>query len=96
MRSIIPVVIFLSFCDLAMGQKNSTTRDWYSETANKGIIIQNSLPRGGPYYSSTGKNSNYSFLIFFTRIINETAEPLKLTINFPADSFATGDGGNVT
>ena len=68
---------------------------WYSETTNKGVAIQNSFPRGGPYPGSTGKNSNYSFLIFFTRVINETTSPLELTINFPADSFPTGEAGNV-
>jgi len=37
-------------------------------------------------YDSTGKNFGYR--IFWTRVINETATPLELTINFPADSFA--------
>jgi hypothetical protein len=77
-----------------MGQSIPKTK-WYSETASKGVIIQNSFPKGGPYTGSPGKNSNYSFLIFFTRIKNETATPLELTMNFPADSFATGEGGNV-
>ena len=94
MRFIISVVFFLSFCTFTMGQRISQTK-WYSETANNGIIIQNSFPRGGPYIDSTGKYTGYSFLIFFTRVINETASPLELTINFPADSFATGEGGNV-
>ena len=39
-----------------------------------------------PYTDSTGKNFSYG--IFCTRVINETATPLELTINFPADSFA--------
>ena len=76
-------------------EHNIYTKYDYTDSDGKSIIIQNSFPRGGPYTGSTGKNSNYSFLIFFTRIINETATPLELTINFPADSFATGEGGNV-
>jgi hypothetical protein len=75
-------------------EHNSYTKYEYTDTDGKSIIIKNSFPRGGPYTGSNGKNSNYSFLIFFTRIINETATPLELTINFPADSFATGEGGN--
>lgn len=95
MRSIISVMFFLSSCTLVMGQRISKTK-WYSETASKGVIIQNSFGKGGPYTGgSRGKNAHYSFLIFFTRIINETATPLELTINLPADSFPTSEGGNV-
>lgn len=76
-------------------EHNIYTKYEYPDSDGKSIIIQNGFPRGEPYTGSKGKNSNYSFLIFFTRIINETAKPLELTINFPADSFATGQGGNV-
>ena len=95
MRFIISVVFFLSLCTFVMGQRISKATEWYSETVSKGIIIQNSFPKGGPYPGATEKNAHYSFLIFFTRVINETATPLELTINLPADSFATGEGGNV-
>lgn len=94
MRFIISVVFFMSFCTFVMGQRISQIK-WYSESVSNGIIIQNSFPKGGPYIDSTGKYTGYSFLIFFTRVINETASPLELTINFPADSFATGEGGDV-
>ena len=94
MRVILSVVFFLSFCTLLIGQQLSQTK-WYSETASNGIIIQNSFPRGGPHIDSTGKNTGHSFLIFFTSVINETATPLELSINFPADSFATGEDGTV-
>ena len=52
-----------------------------------GIIIQNSFPKGGPYAGSINKNYNYSYLVFFTRLINETGTPLDLTVNFSADSI---------
>jgi hypothetical protein len=59
----------------------------YSDATGKGIIIQNSLPRGGPgYFDPTGRR--FGFAIFWTRIINETSKPIELSINFPADSFA--------
>jgi hypothetical protein len=58
----------------------------YSDSTGKGIIIQNSLPRGNKYVDPIGRISVYG--IFWTRVINETDTPFELTINFPADSFA--------
>lgn len=54
-----------------------------SEAINgEGIIIQNSFPKGNRYKEELG------YVIFWTRVINETATPLELKINFPADSYA--------
>ncbi|MEP7322970.1 MAG: hypothetical protein ABI761_13675 [Saprospiraceae bacterium] len=77
---------------LAFGTGHISTNKHYSITSTRyietveGVIIQNSLPKGGPYTDPTGKRFGYG--IFWTRIINETAYPLNLTINFPGDSFA--------
>tara|TARA_B100001146_G_scaffold213602_1_gene214127 strand:- start:716 stop:1426 length:711 start_codon:yes stop_codon:yes gene_type:complete len=64
----------------------------YASANGKGITIQNSFPKGGSiepdrtqYFDSSGKE--HGFTGFWTRIINETAKPLELDINFPADSF---------
>lgn len=57
-----------------------------SETASQGVIIQNSLPKGDGYADSSGKI--FSIAIFWSRVINVTADPLELTINFPGDSIA--------
>jgi hypothetical protein len=52
----------------------------------KGVLIENSLPKGGGQYTdATGKKFGYA--IFWTRVINETATPLELIINFPGDSL---------
>ena len=56
----------------------------YTSPTGKGITIQNSFPRGGSYNDPTGNNFGYG--IFWTRVINETASPFELTVNFPADS----------
>lgn len=83
-RSITLLVFLLSVCTHAAGQKI-----WQpdTETLSEGVRIQNSLPRGGlRYKDSTGKD--FVYVIFWTRVVNETAAPLVLTINFPADSFA--------
>lgn len=65
----------------------------YTDFTGNGVITQNSFSIGREdigrkrgYTDSTGKN--YGYAIFWTRVINETATPLELTINFPADSFA--------
>lgn len=60
--------------------------DIHSETESQGVIIQNSFPKGGGYADSNGRI--YGVAIFFTRIINKTHNPLKLKINFPAESIA--------
>ena len=86
MRSIISAIFFLSFCILARGQGISKT-EWYSATNTNGIVIQNSFPKGGPYKGPTKKNFNYSHLVFFTRVLNQTEAPLELTIKFSADSI---------
>jgi hypothetical protein len=64
------------------------TESWYSDSTGIEVIIQNSIPRWGtPLLDSMRRESGYSALVFFNRIINETNTPLELTINFPADSF---------
>jgi hypothetical protein len=86
MRSILFVFFFLPFCTQTTGQGISKTQ-WYSETNINGIVIQNSFPKGGPYTGPTKKNFNYTHLVFFTRIVNETVTPFELTIKFSADSI---------
>jgi hypothetical protein len=63
------------------------TESRYTDSTGKSVIIQNSLPKGGGGYTDpTGRNFRY--VIFWSRVINETATPLELAISFPADSFA--------
>jgi hypothetical protein len=90
MRSITFAVFFLSFYTFVTGQtlNKTTPPKWYSETTSNGIVIQNSFPKGGPYPGRTKKNFNYSYLVFFTRVVNETVTPLELDISFSADSIA--------
>lgn len=58
----------------------------YTDSEGNSVIIQNSYPRGGPYTSPGGKR--YGCGVFWSRVINESPNPLELFINFPADSFA--------
>jgi len=78
------LTFFLSLCTYAFGQGI-----WQADTETKseGVLIQNSFPKGGLRYIDSSGNE-FVYAIFWTRIVNETATPLELTINFPADSLA--------
>ena len=86
--------ILLTIGLTSTGQTSPTNKDTYvyteskyPDSAGKGVVIQNSFPKGGGGYTYfTGKS--YSYVIFWTRVTNETAAPLELTIHFPVDSFA--------
>ncbi len=62
--------------------------EWYSETVSQGICIQNSYPKGGPYTGPTDEYFNHSYLVFFSRIVNETEDTLMINIEFSADAVA--------
>ena len=72
-------------CHVSTKKDSSISSSTHIDTG-KGIIIQNSGPRGGPYSYPTGKRFGYA--IFWTRLINQTPSPIDITINFPADSFS--------
>lgn len=92
MRFTISIVLFLLTCSLAKGQ--GIDWEWYSEHSSDGVIIQNSFPKGGPYNGPTTEHHNYSYLVFFTRIINETENPIELIVNFSSDSIAIPNSPN--
>lgn len=65
-----------------------TTSRWFSESDNNGVVIQTSYPKGGPYPGHTEDYFNYSYLVFYMRVSNETDRPLELSMDFSADSIA--------
>jgi hypothetical protein len=67
-------------------EKYIDTQNEYPDSNGKRVIIQNSLPKGGLKYTDTN-SKDFVYAIFWTHITNETANPLELKINFPADSF---------
>lgn len=70
----------------ASKNKFINTRYEYAGTKGKKIIIENSLPKGGLNYTdSNGKKFVYA--VFWTRIVNQTINPIELTIDFQVDSF---------
>lgn len=88
---LLTIFILLTICFAVVGQ-TSPPRKWvdtevmYTDSAGKSVMVHNSLPKGGGrYVDSAGKV--YSYVIFWTRVINESATPVELTIKFPADPF---------
>lgn len=90
----------MTICFTSIGQTFSTKRALtyypgtyidteyrYTDSTGLNVIVQNSLRKGGEYIDPTGKH--FFSVIYWYRVINETVTPLELTINFPADSFAT-------
>ncbi|WP_147322741.1 hypothetical protein [Emticicia sp. C21] len=84
--------LFILTSFFALGSCNTSTNKGLSgistiptDTA-KGIIIKHSLPRGNIYNDPAGKHFAYG--VFWASVINKTATPIELTMNFPADSFA--------
>lgn len=92
--------ILLTICLTAIGQSFSIrkaltfypmmyidTEYRYSDSSGIDVIVQNSVRKGGKYTDPAG--TDFFSAIYWYRVINETSSPLELTINFPADSFAT-------
>ncbi len=86
MRIAISFVLVLWIFPFVQGQQIDT--NWYSEIASNGISIQNSFPKGGPYTGATGEYQNASYLVFFTRVLNESNHPFDLTLRFTGDPIA--------
>ncbi len=82
------LVAILFFIGISSTLKAQTPTKWYSETTANGITIQNSYPKGGPYKGSVKQHYNYSYLVFFSRVINNTNKPLELNLSFTADAIA--------
>ena len=67
-------------------ENNFYTKYEYNESNGARLIIQNSFPKSGiNYIDPNGKK--YMYAVFWTRITNETINPIELTIDFPLDSF---------
>jgi hypothetical protein len=66
--------------------KYTDTEYLYSDSTGKRLIFQNGLPKGGLKYASTN-GEEYVYAVFWTRITNETDNPLEITIDFPQDSI---------
>lgn len=64
---------------------NTVRKYEYADATGKRIVIENSLSRGGRFTDPEGKE--YSKIMFWTRISNETDKSLDLQIDFPAEPY---------
>ncbi|HEY4628076.1 MAG TPA: hypothetical protein VIH02_02200 [Flavobacterium sp.] len=67
-------------------ENNFYTKYEYNESNGERLIIQNSFPKSGINYTDPN-GKKYRYAVFWTRITNETINPIELTIDFPLDSF---------
>lgn len=67
-------------------EKYMDTKYVYNDSAGKHLTIHNSLPKGGLKYKDP-QGKEWVYAIFWTRIINETASPFELAIEFSPDSL---------
>jgi hypothetical protein len=67
-------------------ENNFYTKYQYTESNGARLIIQNSFPKSGINYTDP-HGKKYIYAVFWTRITNNTINPLELTIDFPLDSF---------
>ena len=64
-------------------EPNIYSKHEYADSMGKRLIIQNSFSRGIKYTDPNGKKENK--VLFWTRINNETENPLELNIDFPVE-----------
>ena len=65
---------------------NSARNYEYADSMGNRLLINNSGPKGGTKYTDPN-GEVYVYVGFWTQIINETANPIELKIDFPLDSF---------
>lgn len=58
----------------------------YTTVYKRSVFIQSSLPKGGGRYTDS-EGKQYSYVIFWIRMINKSAKPAALTMKFPATPF---------
>lgn len=91
MMRLLTTIILLTNCLTVIGQ-TFDSESKYTDSDRRTVIIQNSFPKGMAPLDASGKpgytdvtGKSFAYVIFWTRVVNETATPLELTINFPAD-----------
>ena len=97
------LLIWLTFCLFSCNQNSKSTLEKnnqsektsdkniyskyeYTNSEGGSITIENSLPKGGMKYTDV-KGEIYNYVVFWTRIMNQTDNTLELNINFPLNSY---------
>lgn len=89
MRILLALILFL--VDVKTYGQTGPTRNWVDSevkyTDPKGNIVgfTNSLPKGGGVVSHNGEK--YSYVVFWTRVINSSGTPMELQVRFPEVTY---------
>jgi hypothetical protein len=85
------VSVFLLFVYLYTNGQVGPTRNWVDSEVklmdSKGntAMVTNSLPKGGGVVYQNGKK--YGYVVFWTRMSNQSATPIELKLKFPDVTF---------
>ncbi len=92
MHHIKTIAVFLLVSAFTNAQEFNTK--WYSETTVNDVTIQNSYPKGGLYKAPVADGFNHSYLVFYTRMINNSSNSIDIKIDFSGDSIPIPNSPN--
>ncbi|MFM7628014.1 MAG: hypothetical protein ACKO44_00725, partial [Algoriphagus sp.] len=85
------LLFFLFFVYLNVNGQVSPTQNWvdsqvkYTDSKGNSVLITHSFPKGGGKVYQKGKK--YGYVVFWTRMSNQSAIPIELTLKFPEVIF---------
>ena len=83
--------VFLLFIYLNANGQVGPPRNWvdskikYTDSKGNSVMMTNSLPKGGGVVYQNGKK--YGYVVFWTRMSNQSATPIELKVKFPEVTF---------
>lgn len=89
MKHLLSFILLLVY--LTSAGQAGPTRNWvdaevkYSDSKGNWVKFINSFPRGGGVVYKNGKK--YSYVVFWTRVFNQSAATLELKVKFPEVAF---------
>ena len=93
------VSVFFLLVYLNSSSQVGPIRNWVDAevklTDSKGntALVTNSLPKGGGVVNKNGKK--YGYVVFWTRVFNQSAAPIELTIKFPEITYFKSPGSYI-
>ena len=83
--------VFLLFVYLNAKGQVGPPRNWvdsevkHTDSNGNSVMMTNSLPKGGGVVYQNGKK--YGYVVFWTRMSNQSATPIELKVKFPEVTF---------
>ena len=83
--------VFLLFIYLNANGQVGPPRNWvdskikYTDSKGNSVMMTNSLPKGGGVVYQNEKK--YGYVVFWTRMSNQSATPIELKVKFPEVTF---------